>query len=257
MIGKKVLSVILFPFKFVINGSIKIVNKITHPASGSVYRILLNYLSFIVACWVVLVAFITAQTYLQLVGAVLLFPLIVYFIFKIFPRKSRSYKKNFVSVRQQEMPAEKTLPTSRQVETAEIENVGISDIDKRVFLKLIGGAGISLFLFSIFNKRVDGLFFKNSSSSVATSGTVTLADVAGNKIDPVHSQPTDGYRISEVDDDVISFHGFTNKDGAWFVMRGDLDTGSFRYSRGDSNFPSNWTNRKNLKYDYFNNVFTS
>ena len=205
MIGKIVLYVILFPFKFVINGSIKIVNKITHPASGSLYRILLNYLSFIVACWVVLVAFITAQTYLQLAGAVLLFPLIVYLIFKIFPRKARRHAKKAETVVQQ---SDAVQPLSKLAEKIGIESrsISISDIDKRVFLKLIGGAGVALFLFSIFNKRAESSLFKNLAPSQAT-GAVSIQDNVGNKINPAQTQPTDGYRISEIDDDVISFHG--------------------------------------------------
>lgn len=254
MIGKIVLYVILFPFKFVINGSIKIVNKITHPVSGSLYRILLNYLSFIVACWVVLVAFITAQTYLQLAGAVLLFPLIVYFIFKIFPRKARRHSKRAETAAQQSAAVQ---PMAKSAEKIGIESrsISISDIDKRVFLKLIGGAGVALFLFSIFNKRAENTLFKNLAPSQAP-GAVSIQDNAGNKINPAQTQPTDGYRISEIDDDVISFHGFTNKDGAWYIMKGSAESGAFRYVIGSSNFPENWTKRKNLRYDYYSNVFT-
>ena len=211
-------------------------------------RKILIYCSFIIAGLVVIAAFLTATTYTQLAVAILIYPLLVCFAFKAFPRKAQMYplKKPVTAVIQPPVkPAEK-------VESDKEKNtLGITDIDKRVFLKLIGGVGLSLFLFSIFNKKAEGLFFK----SLPAPGKVSLEDIAGNKIDPAQNQPTDGYRISEIDDNVVTFYGFTNKDGAWFVMREDTDTGSFRYARGDGNFPGNWTNREKLKYDYFSNVF--
>lgn len=143
---------------------------------------------------------------------------------------------------------------AKKVEPTKSENaMGIADIDKRVFLKLIGGVGLSLFIFSLFNKKAETLFFKNAPGVI--TGTVALEDGTGKKIDPARNQPTDGFSIAEIDDSIITYYGFTNKDGAWFVTREDTETGSFRYARGESNFPHNWTNRENLKYDYFNNVF--
>lgn len=205
------------------------------------YKILLTYCSFVIACLVVIAAFITATTYTQLAVAILLYPLLVFFAYKVLP--SKTFKS----------PSKKPADTIQAtvVKPNGKENIGISDIDKRVFLKLIGGAGLALFLFSIFNKKAEGLFFK----SLPQPGTVALEDIAGNKIDPAQNQPLDGYNISEIDDNIISFYGYTNKDSAWFVLRIDTDTGSFRYAKGDSNFPDNWNNRENLKYDYYNNVF--
>ena len=211
-------------------------------------RKILTCCIFVIAGLVVGAAFVTATTYFQLAVAILLYPLLAYFLLKAFPRKNRVYplKKPVTNI-------PPPVKSEEKVTTTKTENVGISDIDKRAFLKLIGGAGLSLFLFSIFNKKSESLFFKSLPGPV--QGKVSLEDIAGNKIDPAQSQPMDGYRISEIDDNVITFYGFTNKDGAWFVMKEDTDTGSFRYARGDSNFPGNWTNRENLKYNYFSNVF--
>jgi hypothetical protein len=133
-------------------------------------------------------------------------------------------------------------------------NIGISDIDKRVFLKLIGGAGISLFLFSIFNKRAEGLFFKSLPAS-GVSGAVSLEDIAGNKIDPAQKKPLDDYSISDIENGIITFYGFISKDSSWYIMRVDTNTGAFRYTKDKSNFRANWANRQNLKYDYLDNVF--
>lgn len=201
--------------------------------------------SFAAVTLVVVAAFITATDYAQLAVAILLYPPLVYFGFKAFPRKSRSYsaKKSIASV-------EPTEPVEK-VEEVKKETFEISDINKRAFLKMIGGVGISLFLFSLFNKRAEGMFFKSLSGS---TGVVALEDTNGKKIDPAQLQPTDGYNISDVDDGEITFIGYTNKDGAWFIMK-EGEAGAFRYVRGEFNFPGNWSNRKNLQYDYFSAVF--
>jgi hypothetical protein len=211
-------------------------------------KLLLTYTSFVIVCVGVIVAFITATTYLQLAVAILLYPVLAFFAYKVLPSKmkySTSKKSTIQSEIKESVPTELTSkPTT---------TIGISDIDKRVFLKLIGGAGLFLFIFSLFNKKTEGLFFKNLPGSV--SGKISLEDTAGNKINPAQNQPLDGYRISEIDDDIVSFYGFTNKDGAWYVMKIDTENGSFRYSKGDSNFPTNWDKRANLKYDYFSSLF--
>lgn len=206
----------------------------------------LTFFSLIIASLVVIAAFITATTYTQLTVAVLLYPLLVFLISKTFPgltQSSSPTKPILVTV--------VTPAVAPVVKSTEQVTKNVIDIDKRTFLKLIGGAGISLFLFSIFNKRAENLFFK----SLPASGTVALEDSDGKKIDPAQKHPTDGYNISEIDDNIIAYFGFTNKDGSWFIMKEDTNTGSVRYTKANSNFPGNWSNRENLKYDYFDNTF--
>lgn len=202
--------------------------------------------SFLIATLAVFAAFLTATTYTQLTVAIVIYPILIYFAFKAFTQKPHSNLSEapFTASIQPEPSSEEIL------EEPTIEKIGIADIDKRAFLKLIGGAGITLFLFSIFNKKAEGMFFK----SAPASGRVALEDPKGNVINPARHQPTDGYKISEIDNDEVSFYGFTNMDGAWYVMR-EESMGSFRYARGDSDFPFNWSRRKNLKYDYYGNIF--
>ncbi len=209
---------------------------------------ILTWCSFVIVSLIVIAAFVTATNYIQLAVAIILYPPLVYFSFKAFPRKTRSYPsgKPVTAIQQQAKSTEKP-------ETGKRENISIADIDKRAFLKLIGGTGLILFLLSIFNKNAGGLF---PGIAPAGSGLTLLKDTAGNKIDPAQNQPLDGYRISEVDDNnTIAFYGFINKDGAWFIMKGDANTGSFRYAKGNSDFPNNWARRENLKYDYFYKLF--
>jgi hypothetical protein len=206
----------------------------------------LTYSSFVVASLALIVVFVTATTYTQLGVAVLLYPLLVYFAYELFIR--RNWKAPAITVQPQVKLAKKV-----GVETAKLQrkSVGIVDVDKREFLKMIGVAGISFFLFSIFTRRSESLFF----GKAAGPGISALEDSAGNKIDPAERQPTDGYRISEIDDNELTFYGFINKNGGWFIMKEDPNAGSFRYIKGESDFPGNWTNRESLKYDYFHNIF--
>lgn len=218
-------------------------------------RKILTYSSFVIASLLVIATFITTTTYIQLAFAIFFYFLIAYFVFKGFPRKARRYpaEKPATEVPPPVKSAEKAMPArpAGRPEETKIENIGIADIDKRAFLKIIGGAGLTFFLLSIFNKNIEGLFSKR----LPGLGKLTAEPISGEKIDRDQSLPTAGYRISDVDDSVIAFYGFTNKDGAWFIMKEDTNTGSFRYSRGDSDFSGNWANRANLKYDYFHKLF--
>ncbi len=206
----------------------------------------LTYSSFAVASFLVVGAFVTATTYLQLGIAILLYPLLAFFTYKLFMVKNDNLPA--VSV---QLPSFKPLKKT-EVETVKAKkgDVSVADIDKRVFLKLIGATGISFFLFSLFNRRTDAPFFGKS----AGPGISALTNNAGNKIDPAERYPTDGYIISEIDDYEDTHYGFINTYGAWYIMKEEAD-GSFRYSRGDSDFPTNWDSRDNLAYDYYHRVF--
>jgi len=198
----------------------------------------LTYSSFITANIIVILAFVTATTYIQLGIAVLLYPLLAYFAFKLLPRKAE--KAPVITLR---LPAKPARKTKAQTAQAEKERVAITDLDKRAFLKLIGGAGLSFFLFSLLGRRVETLLFgQTQKSATAPTGSA-------------QPSPTEGYRISEIDDgDSVTYYGFINNSGGWFVMKEDQE-GSFRYAKGDLNFPNAWARRTHLKYDYFHNLF--
>lgn len=206
------------------------------------YRLLLTNLSFVMALAVVIATFITAKTYTQLGIAIILYPLLAFFAYKVFADTIwRSPSTKTVTY------VHPLLKVAETVEDVKKENVGVADIDKRLFLKLIGATGLSFFLISIFGRRVESwLFGQNLGTQPAPSAGKTIAAAAS---------PTDGYTISETDDSIVGYYGFINKEGAWFIMKRDQDSGSFRYVKGASDFPKNWKNRENLKYDYFYNIF--
>ncbi len=198
---------------------------------------ILTYCSFVFVSLVVIIAFVTATTYIQLAVAIILYLPLIYFSFKVFPRKTRTY----------------LLKKSEKAgtETAKIENITIADIDKRAFLKLIGATGLFFFIVSVFGRRAESLLFGQNIAQVP-GGDPTLG-----KIGATPASPIEEYSISGIDYEPDGFFGYIKKDGSWYIMKQDPDTGLFFYIRGESKFPQNWENRKKLKYDYFNNVFKS
>lgn len=139
-----------------------------------------------------------------------------------------------------------------QEELEESLSGGIKDLNRRQFLKLLGGSSVGIIALSLFfPQKASAAFF----GSVPGPGTVSLKDSSGNQIDPAEKEPTDGYRISEIDDSSLpSYYGFVDKDSNWYIAKED-SSGSYRYVRGASSFSTNWTNRASLTYDYFDSIF--
>jgi hypothetical protein len=200
-------------------------------------RNIIFYAIFIIAGLAVIIAFITARSYKQLVLATFFYPLLVYFGLILFPRKAKSIHPKKLSI------------TPVSVNDYREEGV-IADINKRTFLKLAAGAGISYLLYSIFIRKTESLL----PGGLSGPETVALQDPNGETIHPAESQPTDGYQIAEIDEGETSYFGFIDADGAWFIMK-EESAGSFRYTKGESGFPTNWSVRKQLKYDYYHRVF--
>lgn len=200
----------------------------------------LTYTTFIIASLALVFVFVTSKTYTQLAIATLAYPLLVFLAYKTLPRAPKINVGAADSNQLSQLPQTPTMP---QVAGKNIESVGISDIDRRVFLKLIGATGLSFFLVSLFARGTEAPFFDKILRG-------------GKKVDDV-GVARDGYTISEVDDGAVGYYGFINNAGAWYIMREDLDGGSFRYARGEADFKSNWASRENLQYDYYNDTFNA
>jgi hypothetical protein len=199
----------------------------------------LTFGSLFFTALLVVALFITARTYTQLSAATLLYIPLAYFAFKSLASSTQNSPAS---------AAEVTGSTTRESEEGRVV-----DADKRAFLNLIGAAGLSLFLYSLFSKSGSSLLF---GKNAAPSGGTKLQDADGKTINPAQRQPLDGYRISEIDDtNSQTYYGFTSKDGAWLIMKEDAHTSSFRYVKGDTAFPDNWGSRNTLNYDYYFNVF--
>lgn len=202
-------------------------------------KALLIYPGFIIAFLMMAAVFVTSTTYIQLGVAIVLYPVLAFFAYKVFLDRKQINPTITTKTNLQDIPTQ-------------TNTLGIADIDKRTFLKLIGATGISFFLISIFGRRIESLVFGNQNLGQAPA---TTGNPPADKTSAAVSSPTESYNISEVDDGIIAYYGFIDKQGQWFIMKGDNNTGSYRYVRGKSNFPSNWKKRQNLDYDYFNQVF--
>lgn len=205
-------------------------------------RKLVAYYSFIVTTTIVVLGFLSAQDLPQLIGAIIFYPLAVYFTLLVSPKRQKAIHIPKVSV----------IPVTRLPdELVPAPSPSGFDFDRRMFLKLIGSAGLSVFFFSIFTKRAEAAFF----GSVPGPGTVSLKDTTGAKIDPAVKQPTDGYKITEIDDaSSPAYYGFVHKTGAWFIQR-EESSGAYRYTKGGTDFSTNWTGRAGLTYNYFHIIF--
>ncbi len=195
--------------------------------------------------------FLQASTTPQLISAILFFPLTAYFWLLVFPKRT---KATVPQISLKPFPV-KSKKKAQKEEAIILEKIPAGktkyDLDKRTFIKLIGSAGLSIFLLSIFTKKAEAAFF----GSVPGPGTVSLKDTTGAQIDPAIKAPTDGYKITNVDDSSPAYYGFVDKTARWFIMKEDSSSGTYRYTKGTTNFASNWTNRASLTYDYFNVIF--
>lgn len=203
----------------------------------------LNYIFFGIACLVVVVTFITATSFIQLTVASLLYPALIFLAYKVLPLRT-----GWPALKGHTAHGEPRVIPQPKAEQEKRQSVGIADIDKRAFLKLIGATGLSFFLISIFGRRFETLLFGQNIVQVPTGYQQPGQPSATT------ASPTEGYNISEIDNGIVGFYGFTNKDGRWLIMKEDREGGSFRYAKGESNFAANWRNRENLKYDYFHDL---
>lgn len=138
-----------------------------------------------------------------------------------------------------------------------ISGTVVSDNDRRLFLKLAGSTGLSLFFMALIGKKsAQAAFF----GSMPGPGTLALKDSTGATIDPAKNHPTDGYKISQLDDsgNTYLYFAYVNKDGAWYIQRETINganAGDYRYYKGNSDFATNWSNRSGLAYDDFDDIF--
>ncbi|OGV97363.1 hypothetical protein A2W24_06560 [Microgenomates group bacterium RBG_16_45_19] len=214
-------------------------------------RLIIVY-NLILTLVITLAAVFNAKGGYQLLYGLLFLPIAFYFIRVIGRSFSRRRVGKTKSIRPR-LPSATLYPAAPVLEGEALDDAEVKDLNRRMFLKLIGSAGLATFVFALFSKSAHAAFF----GSVPGPGTVALKDTAGNKIDPAEKHPTDGYEISQVDDSTIpAYYGFLNKNGAWYIAR-EGNSGEYRYARGATDFSSYWGNHTGLSYSYFNLVFGS
>lgn len=204
-------------------------------------RKIVTLYSFLITSFMAISGILGARNIYELTMSIFVFsPLAFYFFILMLPRKASHIEivrdDNILDV----------IPDSIK----KIKNTDY-DPERRKFLKLIGAAGGSLFLLTVFTKKAEASFF----GSMPGPGTIAIKNSTGTLIDPSEKHPTDGYNITEVDDSLAdTYYGYINKDGAWFIRK-ETASGAYRYAKGSSDFTTNWANKNSLTYDYFNVIF--
>lgn len=88
----------------------------------------------------------------------------------------------------------------------------------------------------------------NSSSKIVDS----LGNIAGSDI-------LAGYKNADSDENSggTSYYGFIDTDGNWYIMKRveSGTTATVTYTRGTSDYATNWTGRAGLSYAVFNTTF--
>ena len=225
-------------------------------------KTILKYYSLIVVTIMVMMGFLISDNISQLMSAILFYPLAVYLWMSVTPKSKKALtiptdKKATKAIAKSKPKKKSIKKVEEEPEELALEGEPAStdkfDMDRRAFIKLIGSAGLSVFMLSLFTKRAQAAFF----GSVPGPGVVAIKDSSGNQIDPAEKQPTDGYRVVQLDDSTPAYYGFQNASGAWYIMQEDA-SGNYRYAVGSSDFTNattGWPNRAALSYDYFENVF--
>lgn len=218
------------------------------------FKRIILYIALGIMSIFVVYLFVTSKTYAQLGIAVITYPVLAFLIIKAMPRKTRKVLSNVVSPQSYAQTNFQSTPQvgAQVVSSPALQLAGnedVVDIDKRTFLKLIGATGIFFFATSLIGKWLGTLPF---------STTPPLSTVPSNNVEAYPETEsgftTNGYTITEIDEGLVSFYGFTNKSGAWLIMKEDSENNSFRYAKGDASFPNNWKTRATLKYDYYYNL---
>lgn len=192
----------------------------------------------------------SAKTLTNYLLPLLLLPML-YYLGKELLRKTK--RRKFIEQFASSLPVGADLRLHSESEAEEGTPLpGIDDGNRRLFLKLVGSTSLSVLFMAFIGKgSAQAAFF----GSVPGPGTIAVKNIAGETIDPAEKQPTDGYTITEVDDSsTTSYYGFVHKTGAWYITKEDA-SGSYRYTKGPSDFAPSWTTRTVLTYDYYDNVF--
>lgn len=197
-----------------------------------------------------LVGLFSARSPLQGAIACLFIPVVIYYARRLLTRLPQTT----TSAHPNRPHSTTKSPTENGVVVAEeLEPHQVNDVNRRLFLKLIGSSGLAALVFALFKRDASAAFF----GSVPGPGTVGLKDIAGNKINPAEKHPTDGYEVSQVDDSNIpSYFGFVNKNGAWYIAR-EGNNGEYRYIRGSGLFSASWAIRTSLTYTTFDVAFAN
>lgn len=204
---------------------------------------------------VMVIGILNAQESTQAIFSILFIPVAFYFLRQLMlsfrqPATSPS-NVNLAPIKPRSITSTGKMADGEVLDPEVLSDKQVSDINRRLFLKLIGSAGLATFTFALFTKKSQAAFF----GSIPGPGTVAIKDSDDNVIDPAEKQPTDGYEITDVEDDTLpAYYGFVDKDENWYIAR-EGTNGDYRYVSGSTDYATNWTNRASQSYNLFSDEF--
>lgn len=229
-----------------------ILKKFHLPKYLLIFHSLLNLICYVLINIIWLMNLLVAKSVTQIILGIIYTPVVFYFGQELIDKTKILFSK-LSQAKKAEINQKITITKSEIVNP-----VKISDKERREFLKMIGSAGLGLITLSLLNPKKAGASF---FGSVPGPGTISIKDVEGNKIDPAARHPTDGYKISKLDDttsDVYSYYGFVDQSGRWYIQRettSGTNTGDFLYCNGPSGFSTAWSDRDTKTYESFDTIF--
>lgn len=60
------------------------------------------------------------------------------------------------------------------------------------------------------------------------------------------------FSVCDIDEGTTSYYGYVNRAGNWYIMR--EVSNAYRYAAGYSDYPTAWSSRSSIGYDYFDNI---
>ena len=217
-----------------------------------IFHSLLNLICYVLINIIWLMNLLIAKSVTQIILGIIYTPVVFYFGQELINKAKVLFSK--IS----ESKTAKSNEKNSIIKPETVTSTKISDNERRQFLKMIGSAGLGLITLSLLNPKKAGASF---FGSVPGPGTISIKDVDGNKIDPAARHPTDGYKISKLDDttsDIYSYYGFVDQTGRWYIQRettSGVNTGDFLYCNGPSGFSIAWGDRDIKTYESFDTIF--
>ncbi len=107
----------------------------------------------------------------------------------------------------------------------------------------------------------DLIYHENTETNEYVLNFSLLTTYNGKKVTtdnplPIKTQdPVAKFHLSDIARGDPEYWGYLDKDGNWYIMKDGRSAGTRRFARGTSDYSANFTNRANLTYSYFNEVF--
>lgn len=94
--------------------------------------------------------------------------------------------------------------------------------------------------------------FKSSQPQFVGGGVHGLSNSGASSA----TSPIDGYKVADLDtSSTPAYYGFISSTGSWYILEENTLAGTYRYTKGTTDYATNWTARASKTYDYFNVVF--